>query len=225
VIQDGLSTNVSMFVRSFMFIIASFVLLFYISWKLTLATIGCIIPVLVFAFFYGRFQKKIQEVIQQRKAECSSVAEETFGNVRTVKAFATEKEEEKRYKTTNWIVYQLGYKKALAYGVFSFFAQFFVFGSMCVIIYLGAYLQIRGEISLGSITSFLLYLMQLLINFMILSAVFGSIMSVIGASTKIVEILEHKPKINTTGGMRPDSSNGTLQLKNLQFQYPSKKDV
>lgn len=65
-------------------------------------------------------------------------------------------------------------------------------------------------ISLGSITSFLLYLMQLLINFMILAQVFGSIMSVIGASTKIVEILEHKPKINTEGGEQPSESNGTV---------------
>lgn len=98
-------------------------------------------PVLVFGYFYGSFQKRIQETIQERKAECSTIAEETFGNVRTVKAFATEKEEENRYKTTNWIVYRLGFKKAFAYGFFNFFAQFFIFGSMCLIIYLGAYLQ------------------------------------------------------------------------------------
>lgn len=67
--------------------------------------------------------------------------------------------------------------------------------------------------------------MQLLINFMILAGVFGSIMSVIGASTKIVEILEHKPKINTVGGERPLNSNGTVQLNNVQFEYPSKKEV
>lgn len=60
---------------------------------------------------------------------------------------------------------------------------------------------------------------------MILAGVFGSIMSVIGASTKIVEILEHKPKINTEGGEKPLASNGTVQLNNVKFQYPSKKDV
>jgi ATP-binding cassette subfamily B (MDR/TAP) protein 1 len=67
--------------------------------------------------------------------------------------------------------------------------------------------------------------MQLLINFMILAGVLGSIMSVIGASTKIVEILEHAPSINTTGGDRPSVSNGTVQINNVQFEYPSKKEV
>jgi len=86
---------------------------------------------------------------------------------------------------------------------------------MCLIIYMGSYLHLQGKISLGNITAFLLYLMQLLINFMILAGVLGSIMSVIGASTKIVEILDHKPKINTTGGVKPTSSDGTIQIDNL----------
>ena len=43
-------------------------------------------------------------------------------------------------------------------------------------------------------------MMQILINFMVLASVLGSVMSIIGASYKIVELLEYEPKINTTGG-------------------------
>lgn len=57
VIQDGLSTNVSMFIRSFIFIIAAIIVLFIISWELTLATLGTIIPVIVFSFIYGKKMK------------------------------------------------------------------------------------------------------------------------------------------------------------------------
>ena len=53
-------------------------------------------------------------------------------------AFATEKEETERYLKGNMEVYKYGYKKAVWYGVFNFFANFFVFGSMAVILGLGS---------------------------------------------------------------------------------------
>ena len=59
VVQDGLSTNVSMFVRSFIFIIVAFIFVFIISWQLTLVIIGCIVPVLIFSVFFGKAMKSI----------------------------------------------------------------------------------------------------------------------------------------------------------------------
>jgi hypothetical protein len=39
---------------------------------------------------------------------------------------------------------------------------------------------------------------------MLLASVLGSVMSIIGASYKIVEIMEYVPAINTTGGNNLD---------------------
>jgi len=58
VIQDGLSTNVSMFIRSCIFIVVAFVFLFILSWQLTLVMIGSILPVIIFGAFYGQAMKK-----------------------------------------------------------------------------------------------------------------------------------------------------------------------
>jgi ATP-binding cassette, subfamily B (MDR/TAP), member 9 len=192
-----------MFVRSFVFIIVAFVFLFIISWQLTLVMICSILPVIVFSIFYGRKMKFAQTEIQNRKAVISTVAEETFSNVRTVKAFATEDDEANRYFKGNSLVYDMGVVKAIWYGFFNFFANFFVFGSMVAILALGAKLCADGELTVGEITAFLFYMMQILINFMILAQVLGSIFSVVGASYKIVEMLEYKPRILTEGGIIP----------------------
>lgn len=82
--------------------------------------------------------KVSQKKIQDSKAFISTVAEETFANVRTVKAFATESDETKRFNKGNQEVYDVGYSKAVWYGVFNFVANFFVFGSMAAILVLGA---------------------------------------------------------------------------------------
>lgn len=49
---------------------------------------------------------------------------------------------------------------------------------MAVILALGAKLNHDGKISIGEITAFMFYMMQILINFMILASVLGSVMSV-----------------------------------------------
>jgi len=58
VIQDGLANNVSMFLRTASFILMVMVVLFILSWKLTLATLAGILPLVIFGGFYGRAMKK-----------------------------------------------------------------------------------------------------------------------------------------------------------------------
>ena len=94
-----------MFIRSVVFVIASLVIVFIISWELTLVMIASIIPVMIFGVNFGRAMKRMQEIIQNEKAKISNQAEETFSNVRTVKAFATEKEEVARFEKGNQEVY------------------------------------------------------------------------------------------------------------------------
>lgn len=91
---------------------------------------------------------------------------------------------------------------------------------------LGANLTQNGKLSVGAVSSFIFYMMQILINFMILASVLGSVMSIIGASHKIVELLEYEPHINTQGGKQlKKDCKGEIQIENVKFSYPTKKDV
>ena len=57
-----------------------------------------------------------------------------------------------------------------------------------------------GKISLGEITSFIYYLLQLVFNFMLLSFVFTNVAAIMGASDKIAELMQYKAEINSRGG-------------------------
>jgi len=102
-----------------------------------------------------------------------------------------------------------------------------MYGAMTAIIYYASVLYERGEIDIGSITSFLFYLIMLLINFGMMTAVIGNMYSMLGASDKIVDIMNMKPKINTKGGDTISQSEikGSLEIQDLKFRYPSKPDV
>jgi len=98
---------------------------------------------------------------------------------------------------------------------------------MAGIIYIASVLYQRGAISIGAITSFLFYMILLLVNFGMVASVFGNVMAILGASDKIVEIMEHKSQVNSTGGDQviEEELKGTIEIKDVKFNYPSKKDV
>ncbi len=97
-------------------------------------------------------------------------------------------------------MYSISKARAVWYSFFLFFVQVFLYGAMAGIIYIAAILYQRGAITIGAITSFLFYMVLLLVNFGMVAAVFGNVMAILGASDKIVEIMEHKSQVNSKGG-------------------------
>ena len=101
VLQDGLSTNVSMLIRGLVFVCISIFILCYLSWKLTLVALGGImITSFVLIGFFKRMRVLGKE-IQDCKAEIGEVSEEAISNIRTVKAFANEFNEIEKFKVKN----------------------------------------------------------------------------------------------------------------------------
>ena len=93
IIQMGFSMNIAMFFNTLVMVLGSLALLIYISWKLCIVLIITVIPILGFGLIVSMKMKGISESMQNEKAKFSSVAEETFSNMKTVKAFATDRVE------------------------------------------------------------------------------------------------------------------------------------
>lgn len=117
------------------------------------------------------------------------MAEETFSNVRTVKAFATEADEVRRFEVGNVEIYEYGKLKTLWYAFFQFTTSLFVFGAMAAIFAIGTSLVRDGLLTIGQITAFMFYLLQILINFMILAQVLGAAMSVRSYKSKFLYLI------------------------------------
>lgn len=100
-------------------------------------------------------------------------------------------------------------------------------GMFSVIVYIGSILAKNNDITIGEITSFLLYMIQLVFNFAIISFTFGNLFKMGGASEKIVGIMQLQPEVNYGGKVTipDDQVVGEIELRNVAFEYPTKKDV
>ena len=127
-------------------------------------TFFAIVPSAVFAIFFGKKMRAIQREIQTQKAVMTTVAEESFQNVRTVKAFANEDDEARKFREGNIKVFKMGRTKAIYSGIYSSLVQVFLYGAMAGVIYTAKELFKKGLVTPGSITTFLFYSFQLIFS-------------------------------------------------------------
>ena len=70
------------------------------------------------------------------------------------------------------------------------------------------------------------FMLMLVFNFMMLGMVFANVASILGASDKICELMQHEPAIKSRGGDTISGEiNGSLEVKNIKFHYPGKADT
>ena len=132
-----------------------------ISPPLTGMVFAGILPLSIFGNFYGKWMRKLQSVIQQEKAKMNTVAEESFSNVRTVKAFASEDSEIKKFMEGNIVVYNAGAKKSAAQALLTLATSLILYGAMIGVIYLSKVLYEDGKITVGEIATYAYYMLQL----------------------------------------------------------------
>jgi len=70
----------------------------------------------------------------------SIIAEESFSNIRTVKAFSNEDAEMARFRKGNNMVYSAGKKKAAYQALFSLLTSLLIYGAMVCVIYVASIL-------------------------------------------------------------------------------------
>ncbi|AFM05003.1 ABC-type multidrug transport system, ATPase and permease component [Bernardetia litoralis DSM 6794] len=225
-LQDTFSVTLAEFFRQIITLIVGLGILFYKTPKLTFFMLG-VMPVLVIgAIIFGKFIRKLSKKTQDQLAESNIIVEETIQAIATVKAFTNEIFETNRYSTTQNSVIQTALKAATYRGAFVSFILFALFGSVIAVLWYGATLVSDGSLSIGDLTSFIIYSMFIGGSIGGLGSLYGQIQKGIGASERVLEILnEDSEPYNQTSSANQNPIEGNISFKNIGFSYPTRTDV
>lgn len=226
-IQDTLTTTIAEFLRQFILIIGSFVMLASINIKLTVMMISIVPLVGVAAVLFGRFIRKYSKKVQDQVAESQVVVEETMQGISIVKAFANEWYEIARYKTKIKEVVKIAIKGGQLRGYFASFIIICLFGTIVAVVWYGVQLSIAGEITVGELFTFILYSSYVGASSGGIAELYAQVQKAIGATERVFELLEETPeKINATSNSTPNEKiKGNVTFKNVAFSYPSRKEI
>lgn len=225
IVGDCLTKNVSDGLRSLATVMACTSMMIYMSPYLTMVGLCTVPPVAILGISYGRYVRKITSSVQDKLAETTQVAEERIGNIRTVKAFAQEKQEMLRYSSKLYQVLRLQYKEALAMA--AFFGMAGVSGNLVVltVLYYGGTMMADNQITVGELSAFLLYAAYMGVSLGGLSSFYSELMRGIGASTKLWDIIDRASAV-LPGALLPSSlPKGTIEYSNVNFAYPTRSKV
>ncbi|KAN0032733.1 hypothetical protein ACTFIV_006653 [Dictyostelium citrinum] len=222
VIQNSVTVNISMLFRYSIQIIGSVILLFITNWRLTLLMLG-IVPVLAIStVVYGKKIKQLGKQFQDELAKSSTTGEEVISNIRTVRSFSKEQKFIDLYSKDINGSYLIGKSLAVATGVFSGIVFLVAQLAIVLIVYVGARQVLDGTLSTGDLTSFLLYTLSLAMSLAFISSLMTDFLKAIGSSDRIFEIFDRVPAINVSGGRQIQNPLGEIELKDVEFSYPTR---
>lgn len=224
VLQNAVTTNISMLLRFGSMGAGALAILVWTSWQLTLVMLAIVPVVAVGMIFYGRMLRALSRKVQDAAARASEVAEETLAGIRTVRAFAAERAETARYGEAINDAFSMARQRAKLGATFQGVAGFAAYAAIAAVLWVGGVLTVKGEMTFGALTSFLLYTLTVAFSIGALSGVYEDLMKAVGASERVFQLLDRKPEV-VSGEERLERVQGKLELSNLSFSYPSRADV
>ncbi len=225
-LQDTFSITLAEFVRQVSTLLIGLTILFWRTPTLTFFMLGTV-PVLVLAgMFFGKRIRKMSKQTQDELASANIIVEETLQAIAMVKSFTNEKFEVNRYQTSLDKVVKVALHGANFRGAFISFIVLAIFGGIVAVLWYGSKLVATGEMSIGDLTGFIIYTMFIGGSIGGLGDLYGQIQRAVGASERLREILDQDSETNIDKVSSPVSAvAGNILFKNVQFSYPSRKDV
>lgn len=191
-----------------------------------------IIPTLamIFCGFIALIMEKklgsVYEEISEENAELNTVAEENLAGVRTVRAFAREKYEIKKFLSHNNRYYELNMKQSKV------FVRYYPFFSVVtkilplLTLLVGGKFAIDGSLTLGSLSAMVEYSNNIVWPMEMLGWLTNSFSSAVASNRKIKKIYEEKTTIKESEQpMVLDEVKGNITFDNVSYEKEEGKPI
>lgn len=223
IIKNAATTNLSEAFRNLTTALIGVCFMFSSSWKLTLLALAIVPVISVAVKKFGRYLRELSHATQAAAAVAASIAEESFGAIRTVRSFAQEEFTISHYSEKVDETLMLGLRQARIVGLFFGGLNAASTLSVIVVVVYGAYLTITGVMTTGSLTSFILYSLTVGSSVSSLSGLYTTAMKAAGASRRVFQLLDRISSMPKSGDKCPRSDlDGDVELNDVWFAYPSR---
>ena len=207
-------------------IIGALTVMSMIQWKLALVVL-MVIP--VFLIVTMTMRKRMSQASKAAKEKTGHINQEiksSLSGFRTAKAFANEQAENKRFETANNIYKTSKRNFHKAMGMFHSSVEFFLCSLNVIIIGIGGYMIMQGQLQYTDLLTFTLYIasfvspMRKLTNF---SEMFANGFA---GLNRFVTIMRTEPTLQDKENA-PDLTDvkGSIQVENVSFAYDGDLDV
>ena len=229
-LKNSLLLEFTKMVKETFHLIGAIFAMIYVSFRLTCLLIF-IIPILYYLKkFTDKLRRKEYDKINHFQSSSHNMVLESLENIKIVKSFSTEKKEYEKYSKRLEEMYELEHNILIKTEIMDNLGRgIFVLG--LIIVFKIGYTWLKDDqITKGNLTSFGIYSYILYQTFYRFGAFKNRITNSILSAERLFKIIDYKPTIDCKAFDEKNSGlirnlEGNITLKNINFNYPSKKDV
>lgn len=218
-VSDGLLQGITQLFSGLVTVVGSLVLMFMLSWQITL----CIIVITIICIFVSKFiatnSGKMFRLQAQTVGELNGYVSETVGNMKVVKAFGYENRSADVFAEINSRLYDCGQKAQFFSSLVNPTTRYINNLAYISVGVLGGLAAYMGHLSVGIISSFLIYATQFARPINDMTSILTQLQSAQAAAARIFALGDIEPE--TPDENRPELhvKGGEVVFKNVDFSY------
>lgn len=214
-------------VRTPLMVVFSVTMCFVMNVKLGIIYL-CMVPVIFIALLLvGKFAMPVFNKVFTRYDELNESVEENINGIRVVKNYVrSDYETEKFDKASDNLCKGLTLGERIV-ALNTPIMQLGIYTSMVVVSVFGSWLIINSnstELTVGNLSSYLTYGMQILMSLMFLSMILVMISLSMPAIRRVAEVMQENPTISNPKNPVMEVKDGSIEFKNVSFKYNEKAE-
>ncbi|NMB62804.1 MAG: ABC transporter ATP-binding protein [Chloroflexi bacterium] len=225
-ISQTLNQSLSQILTSVVTLLGVMVMMFSISWLLTLVTL-VVLP--LSALFISLVVKQSQKYFKQQQDYLGHVnghVEEMYGSHIVMKAFNGEQKSVEEFDRSNDVLYSSAWKSQFLSGLMMPIMTFIGNLGYVVVCILGGYLAFQNAITVGDIQAFIQYVRSFTQPITQIANISNTLQQTAAAAERVFEFLSEPEEISdTTDPVKLTAVKGAVEFKNVHFGYSPDKII
>ena len=215
-VTDGVT---SLFQNTLM-LVGSAVILFYLDWRLALAALA-VVPLMAVATSVFRVRSsRAYRAVRERLGLVTATLAEDISGMRVVQSFTREKTNQREFRAVNTRYRESNQETVVLNGLYFPFVDFLSAVAVAIVLGYGGWLTVEGQITVGTLFAFLLYLSNFFDPVQQLSQLYNTFLSATAALDKIMDVLDEEPVVVDRPGARPlGEIEGHVRFESIRFGY------
>ena len=224
---DQLVTDgVSSLVQNTLVLLGTAVVLFLLDWRLALVTL-VVLPLMLGATAWFRIRSnRAYRRVRERLGLVTATLAEDISGMRVVQSFTREPASQTTFRGVNDRYRSANYETVVLSGVY--FPTVDVLSSVATAIVLGfgGWLVIDGNMTIGTLFAFILYLSNFFDPVQQLSQLYNTFLSATAALDRILAVLDEEPEVvDRPGAADVPPIRGHVEFDHVRFGYGALPDV
>jgi ATP-binding cassette subfamily B protein len=208
-----------MFVSNSLLLLFSIVVLALVSWKLLLVCLVMLPFVIVGSIKFQRDSNKAYLIVRDRIGATLSSLQEGLSGVRVIQAYAREGVQVERFTRTSRDLYDAHMDSVRISAWYLPIIELSGVLTTAAAVGVGGWLVHRGDVTIGTVTFFLLTLSNLFEPVQQLSQLFNTVQSAGAGLNKLYELLDTDPDVPEKPGAVELPVAGAVVVDNVSFRY------